>query len=93
MGPLPHARDAKSPTASTRPAEHVTHQNAERGACSIESIRLVLSIAGLRQPGIEEGHRMALTAEVPGGTGTNGAGTDDGNGTIQLRASAGITSA
>ena len=36
---------------------------------------------------------MALTAEVPGGTGTNSAGTDDGNGTIQLRASAGITSA
>ena len=89
-GPLGHAGASQSPAAATGPAEDIPHQHAKRSGCSVQTVWLGRAIARFGEPRVKQGDLMTISAEVPGGTGANGTGTDDGNGAIQLRASLGI---
>ena len=46
----------------------------------------------LAQTGVEDGDAVTLPSEVPGDAETDSTGTNNGNGAVQLRPSAGITS-
>ena len=46
----------------------------------------------LAQTGVEDSDAVTLPSEVPGDAETDGSGTDNGNGAVQLMPSAGITS-
>ena len=71
----------------------MAHEHTQGGGAAIEVTLSSLIWDRFRQQGIRQQNPVGSSGQVPGNAGSCDPGTDDGNGSCQLSASAGITSA
>ena len=87
-----HASATQPPAATACAPENIPHQHTKGCAGAVEPGARGLPHNRLSPTRIEKGHGMTLQGQLPGRTETDDTGSNDGNGSDQLRASSGITS-
>ena len=70
----------------------MAHQHSEGSGGAVQPLFGSLSSNRVMDAGIQQRDAVALTGQMPGGAEADGPGTNDGDGSGQLRAPAGITS-